>query len=95
MILQCYRFNPSEQRGHGWTGLMRLVLCVLQMLGKAKSVVFSQAVSLLFAELHLLHQEIIICGEMTSFICKLTFSFGQLLVKVDKHLTAEWPFDRH
>ena len=30
----------------------------------------SQVVSLLFAELHLLHQEITICGEMTSFICK-------------------------
>ena len=30
----------------------------------------SQAVSLLFAELHLLHQEITTCGETTSFICK-------------------------
>ena len=43
----------------------------------------SQAVSLLFAELHLLHKEITICGEMTSFICKTYLSFWLIISKGD------------
>lgn len=50
-------------------GLMRLVLHVLTEVGRQSLLSSRQVVGLLFAELHLLHQEIAIHGE-TSFICK-------------------------